>query len=204
MPDAPRDGWCATASLLAPKVTFGRKGAGPRDFKHLPFVFVQAESLVCRDFTKVLWFSRKGEVLRAMPFPALEDLDLSPETLPVPARGHFRRITADHAQFQRRLCVVDSRFTTIKMLCEGPLVWMEGSRTDDRTDTVASGGLAFAAGTPGAGCVPSLPGLRAERAALDRVPGRRGRAVGRREPDGPAAFARCSVSSLCQEKATRA
>jgi hypothetical protein len=122
---------------------------------------------------------RKGEVLRATPFPVLEDFDLSSEMLPVPARAQFPRITAGHAQFQRRVCLVDSGFTTIKMLYERPFVWMEVSRTEYRTDTVASGRVAFAAGTSGAGCVPSLPGLRSERTVLERVPGRRGSPAGR-------------------------
>ena len=131
----------------APTLTFGRKGDGPHDFKHLPFVFVQPESLVCTDFTKILWFSRKGEVLKAMPFSALKDFDISSEMLLVPAGDHFLRITADHAQLKRRVYLLDSTFTTIKMLHEGPFVWMEGSRTDYRTDTVASGGLVFVADT---------------------------------------------------------
>ena len=136
-----------TLSPLAPGLTLGRKGDGPYDFKHLPFVFVRPESLVCTDFTKIIWFSRKGEVLKTMPFSALKDFDLSSEMLLVPAGDRFLRITADHAQLKRRVHLLDSTFAAIKMLYEGPFVWMEGSRTDYRTDTVASGGLVFVADT---------------------------------------------------------
>ena len=136
-----------TISPLAPKVTFGRRGDGPHDFKHLPTVFVQPESLACTDFTKIVWFSKTGEVLRAMPFSALKDFDLSSEMLLVPVGDQFLRITADHPQLKRRVHLVDSTFNTVKMLYEGPFVWMQGSRTDYRTDTVTSGGLAFIADT---------------------------------------------------------
>ena len=136
-----------TVSPLAPRLTIGRRGDGPHDFKHLPLVSVQPESLVCTDFTKIIWFSRKGEVLRAMPFSQLKDFDLSSEMLLVPVGNRYLRITADHAQLKRRVYLADSKFTTIKMLYEGPFVWMEGSRTDYRTDTVTSGGLVFVADT---------------------------------------------------------
>jgi hypothetical protein len=136
-----------TMSPLAPTLRFGRKGDGPHDFKHLPFAFVQPESLVCTDFTKVIWFSKKGEVLRAMPFSALKDFDLSSEMLLVPVGDRFLRITADHGQLKRRVYLVNSRFTTLRMLYEGPFVWMQGSRTDFRTDTVTSGGLVFVSDT---------------------------------------------------------
>ena len=136
-----------TISPLSPKMTLGRKGEGPHDFQYLPFLFVHPQALVCTDFTKIIWFSRKGDVLRAMPFSALKDFDPSSEMFLVPTGDRFLRITADHGRLTRRVHLVDSGFTTIKMLYEGPFVWMEGSRTDYRTDTVASGGLVFVADT---------------------------------------------------------
>ncbi len=52
-----------TLSLFAPKLKFGQKGDGPHDFKYLPFVHIQPEILTCTDFSKIVWFSKKGEVL---------------------------------------------------------------------------------------------------------------------------------------------
>ncbi len=132
---------------VAPVVTFGRKGDGPHDFKHLPFVFVQPDALVCTDFTKIIWFSKNGEVRRAMPFAGLKDFDLNSEMLLVPIGDRFLRITGDHGKLKRFVDLLDSRFEFLKTLYEGPFVWMQGSRTDFRTDTVVSGGLAFVADT---------------------------------------------------------
>lgn len=50
-----------TISPFALKLKFGRKGEGPHDFKYLPFVYVQPESLACTDFTKIVWFSKKRQ-----------------------------------------------------------------------------------------------------------------------------------------------
>jgi hypothetical protein len=59
------------------------------------------------------------------------------------------RITADHDQMKRHVYLLDSNFTTIKHLYEGPFVWQEGSATDIRTDTLSSQGLVFIADTLG-------------------------------------------------------
>jgi len=136
-----------SVSALTPKVTIGQKGDGPHDFKYLPYVFVQPEALVCTDFTKIIWFSRKGEVLRAMPFSALKGFDIDSEMLLVPVGERFLRITANHGTLKRYVDLMDSAFTFVKPLYEGPFVWMQGSRTDYRTDTVASGGPVFVADT---------------------------------------------------------
>lgn len=136
-----------TVSPLTPKVTFGRKGDGPHDFKHLPYVFVQPDSLVCTDFTKIIWFSKKGDVLRAMPFSALKGFDINSEMLLVPVGDRFLRITANHETLKRYVDLMDSTFTFIKTLYEGPFVWMRGSRTDYRTDTLTADGLVFVADT---------------------------------------------------------
>jgi hypothetical protein len=131
----------------APKLRIGRKGDGPHDFKYLPHVFVQPESPVCTDFTKIIWFSRKGDVLRAMPFSALKGFDIDSEMLLVPIGDRFLRITANHRTLKRYVDLMDSTFTFVKTLYEGPFVWMQGFRTDYRTDAVASGGLVFVADT---------------------------------------------------------
>jgi hypothetical protein len=138
-----------TISPFAPKLKFGQKGDGPRDFKYLPLVSIQPESLTCTDFTKIIWFSKEGEVLKAMEFSALKDFDINSEMLLVPVKDRFLRITADHANYKRRVDLLDSGFKAVKRLYEGAFIWMQGSATDRRTDTVSSEGLVFIADTEG-------------------------------------------------------
>jgi len=138
-----------TISPFVPKLKFGRKGDGPHDFKYLPYVYIQPETLACTDFTKIIWFSKKGEVLKAMEFSELKDFDLNSEMLLIPVKDHFLRITADHDQMKRHVYLLDSKFKTIKNLYEGPFVWQVGSATDVRTDTLSSQGLVFIADTQG-------------------------------------------------------
>jgi hypothetical protein len=138
-----------TISPFALKWEVGRKGDGPRDFKYLPYVYVQPDTLACTDFTKIIWFSKKGEVLKAMEFSELKDFDLNSEMLLIPVKEHFLRITADHAQMKRHVRLLDPEFRTIKNLYEGPFVWQQGSATDVRTDTLSSQGLVFIADTLG-------------------------------------------------------
>jgi hypothetical protein len=138
-----------TISPFALKWKAGRKGDGPRDFKYLPYVYVQPDILACTDFTKIIWFSKKGEVLKSMEFSELKDFDLDSEMLLIPVKEHFLRITADHDRMKRRVYLLDPNFGTIKNLYEGPFVWQSGSATDVRTDTLSSQGLVFVADTLG-------------------------------------------------------
>jgi len=138
-----------TISPFALKWKFGRKGDGPHDFKYLPFVYVQPESLAITDFTKIVWLSKKGGVLKAMEFSELNDFDIDSEMLLIPVNEHFLRITADHDRMKRRVYLLDSKFRTIKYLYEGPFVWQTGSATDCRTDTLSAQGLVFIGDTPG-------------------------------------------------------
>jgi len=136
-----------TISPFALKLKLGRKGEGPHDFKYLPFVYVQPESLACTDFTKIVWFSKKGEVLKAMEYSDLKDFDISSEMLLIPVKEHFLRITADHDQHKRHVFLLDSKFNTIRKLYEGPFVWEAGDPIDWRTDTLSSQGLVFISDT---------------------------------------------------------
>lgn len=157
-----------TISPLVAKATFGRKGDGPNDFKHLPFVFVQPESLACTDFTKIVWFSKKGEPLNARPFSEFKDFDLNTEMLLVPFGDHFLRITGDHGRLKRFVDLVDAKFGFVRTLYEGPFVWMQGSRTDYRTDTVTSGGLVFIADTFKGFCISVFDGKGRPLRTIDR------------------------------------
>jgi len=136
-----------TISPFALKLKLGRKGEGPHDFKYLPFVYVQPESLACTDFTKIVWFSKKGEVLKAMEFSDLKDFDINSEMLLIPVKEHFLRITADHDHHKRHVFLLDSKFNTMRKLYEGPLVWEAGDPIDWRTDTLSSQGLVFISDT---------------------------------------------------------
>jgi hypothetical protein len=136
-----------TLSPFAPKLEIGRKGDGPHDFQYLPLLSIQPATMTCTDFTKIVWFSKKGEVLKAMEFSAIKDFDINSEMLLVPVKGNYLRITADHEKFKRRVFLLDPAFQTIKQLYEGPFIWMQGSATDIRTDTLSAQGLAFIADT---------------------------------------------------------
>ena len=136
-----------TISPFAPKLKFGQKGDGPHDFKYLPFAYIQPETLTCTDFTKIIWFSKTGHVLKAMEFSGLKDFDLNSEMLLIPVKKNYLRITADHDQMKRHVYLLDATFKTIKHLYEGLFIWQAGSATDCRTDTVSAQGLVFIADT---------------------------------------------------------
>ncbi len=136
-----------TISPLALKWKFGRKGDGPQEFKYLPFVYMQPESLACTDFTKIIWFSKKGEIQKAMEFSDLKDFDLNSEMLLIPVKKNFLRITADHGQHERHVFLVDSKFNTIKELYKGPFIWESNAPVHHRTDTLSSQGLVFVSDT---------------------------------------------------------
>lgn len=136
-----------TISPFSLKLKIGKKGDGPHDFKYLPFVYVQPESLACTDFTKTIWFSKKGEVLKIKDYAEFMDFDLNSEMLLFPIKEHFLRITADHGWDKRHVYLLDSGFETIKELYEGPFIWQTGLPIHYRTDTLAYKDLIFIADT---------------------------------------------------------
>jgi hypothetical protein len=130
-------------SPFALKLKVGQKGDGPHDFKYLPFVYVQPEELAFTDFTKTIWFSKTGEVLKVKEYSEFEDFDLNSEMLLIPAGENFLRITADHDRQKRHVILLDSGFKTIKELYEGPFTWRSDAPIHYRTDTLCSDGLIF-------------------------------------------------------------
>ena len=136
-----------TISPFALKLKVGQKGDGPYDFKYLPFVYVQPENLACTDFTKTIWFSKKGEVLKVKEYVEFKDFDLNSEMLLFPVQGNFLRITADHGLDKRHVYLLDSGFKTIKELYEGSFVWQTGSPILYRTDTLTFKDLIFISDT---------------------------------------------------------
>jgi len=136
-----------TLTPWALKWKTGQKGDGAREFKYLPFVFIQPDGLSCTDFTKILWLSKTGQFLKAVDFTNIKDFDIDSEMLLIPVKDGFVRITADHGLMKRRVSLLDSAFKTIKNLYEGPFVWQQGSATDVRTDTLVAGGRIYIADT---------------------------------------------------------
>ena len=136
-----------TISPFALKLKVGRKGEGPQDFKYLPFVYVQPDSLACTDFTKILWFSKKGEIIKTVEFSTFKDFDLNSEMLLIPVKEHFLRITADHGQEKRHVSLLNSEYETIKELYEGPFTWKSDAPLHYRVDTLSSQGLIFVSDT---------------------------------------------------------
>jgi hypothetical protein len=136
-----------TISPFALKAKIGQKGDGPHDFKYLPFVYVQPEALACTDFTKTVWFSKKGEVLKVKNYTEFSDFDLNSEMLLFPVKEFFLRITADHGWDKRHVYLLDSGFKTIKELYEGPFFWQTGLPVLYRTDTIAYKDLILIADT---------------------------------------------------------
>ena len=132
-----------TISPFAMKLKVGQKGDGPHDFKYLPFVYVQPEELAFTDFTKTMWFSKRGEVLKVKEYSEFKDFDLNSEMLLFPVRENFLRITANHDLKKRHVTLLDSGFETIKELYEGPFTWRSDAPIHYRTDTLCSDGLIF-------------------------------------------------------------
>ena len=136
-----------TISPFALKFKVGKKGDGPHDFKYLPFVFVQPESLACTDFTKTIWFSKKGEVLMLKEYSDFENFDLNAEMLLFPVNEHFVQITADHDLQKRHVYLLNPEFKTIKELYEGSFVWRSDAPIRYRTDTLVYKNLIFVSDT---------------------------------------------------------
>jgi hypothetical protein len=125
-----------TISPFALKLKFGQKGDGPHDFRYLPFVYVQPETLACTDFTKSLWFSKEGRVLKLKPYTEINNFSLDAEMLLIPVKDHFVKITADHGQQKRHVYLLNSEYETIKELYEGPFTWRSDAPIHYRTDTI--------------------------------------------------------------------
>jgi hypothetical protein len=136
-----------TISPFALELKMGKKGEGPHEFKYLPFVYVQPESLVCTDFTKTVWFSKKGSVLKVKEYTDFSDFDLNSEMLLIPFKERYLRITADHGQQKRHVHLLDSEWKTIKELYEGPFTWRSEAPIHYRTDTLCYKDMIFIADT---------------------------------------------------------
>jgi hypothetical protein len=140
-------------SPFALRTKIGNKGDGPHEFKYLPFVHPGPENLAVTDFTKTLWFSKNGDVLKAKEYTDFPDFDLNSEMLLIPVKENFVRITADHDKEKRHIFLLDSEFNPIKTLYEGPFIWRRGAPVHYRTDTVCRDGSIFISDTQKDFCI---------------------------------------------------
>ena len=127
-----------TISPFALKTKFGKKGDGPSDFKYLPFVHIRPDALVCTDFTKSIWFLKKGEIIKIKNYSDFENFNLQAEMLLFPVKKNYVQITADHEARKRHVFLLDSKFHTIKELYEGSFIWRTDAPIHYRTDTFVS------------------------------------------------------------------
>ena len=136
-----------TISPFALKLKVGKKGDGPNDFKYLPFVYVQPETLACTDFIKTIWFSKNGKILKVKNYADFKNFSLTAEMLLIPVRERFVQITADHEHQKRNVYLLDSEFKTIKELYEGPFTWRTDAPIHYRTDTLVYEDMIFISDT---------------------------------------------------------
>jgi hypothetical protein len=123
--------------------SFGKKGDGPRDFKYLPFVYIQKDTLSCTDFTKTIMLSPKGKIQKIKNYTDFKDFSLNSEMLLIPAGENHLRITADHKEEKRHIWLLDQNYLRIKKLYGGPFCWKMEDGRKYRTDTVVNLGKIF-------------------------------------------------------------
>lgn len=123
--------------------SFGKKGNGPKDFKYLPFVFIQKDTIFCTDFTKTITLSPKGKIQKIKNYADFNDFSLNSEMLLIPAGENHLRITADHKREKRHIWLLDRNYQPIKKLYEGPFCWKMQDGRKYRTDTAVNFGKIF-------------------------------------------------------------
>jgi hypothetical protein len=105
------------------KVQIGQKGDGPSDFKYRPLMYVYPDFIVALDYTKSLWYSREGELLKTKNYSDLEDFSTSQEMRLLPVKNHYIRIVADHELCTQSVYLLDERFEQVALLHEGLFDW---------------------------------------------------------------------------------
>ena len=105
------------------KFKIGQKGEGPSDFKYRPLVYVYSDYFVALDYTKSLWFSRKGELLRIKNYSDFPDFNTGQEMRLFPVKNHYIRIVADHDLCTQSVYLLNDKFEQISLLHEGLFDW---------------------------------------------------------------------------------
>ncbi|UCE40394.1 MAG: hypothetical protein JSV17_13150 [Candidatus Aminicenantes bacterium] len=112
------------------KFQIGQKGDGPSDFKYRPLLYVYPDSIVALDYTKTLWFSRKGELLKIKDYGDFADFNLGQEMRLLPVKNHYIRIVADHDLCTQSVYLLNDKFEQIALLHEGLFDWWPPSLRD--------------------------------------------------------------------------
>jgi hypothetical protein len=112
------------------KFQAGQKGDGPSDFKYRPLLYVYPDYIVALDYTKSLWFSRKGELLKIKNYSDFADFNLGQEMRLLPVKNHYIRIVADHDLCTQSVYLLDDGFEQIAILHEGLFDWWPPSLRD--------------------------------------------------------------------------
>ena len=112
------------------KFTIGRKGDGPSDFKYRPLLYVYPDFIIALDYTKTLWFSRKGELLKTKNYSDFADFNTNQEMRLLPVRNHYVRVVVDHDLCTQTVYLLDDHFKQIALLHEGLFDWWPPSPRD--------------------------------------------------------------------------
>jgi len=105
------------------KFKIGQKGDGPSDFKYRPLLYVYPDYIVALDYTKSLWFSRTGELLKTKDYSDFEDFSTGQEMRLLPVKNHYIRVVADHELCTQSVYLLDDRFEEVALLHEGLFDW---------------------------------------------------------------------------------
>jgi hypothetical protein len=105
------------------KFKVGQKGDGPTDFKYRPLAYVYPDCIVALDYTKTLWFSRNGELLKTKNYSDFADFDTGQEMRMLPVKNHYIRIVVDHNLCTQTIYLLDDQFHQIALLHEGLYDW---------------------------------------------------------------------------------
>ena len=117
------------------KFKIGQKGDGPSDFKYRPLLFVYPDFIIALDYTKTLWFSRKGELLKIKNYSDFADFNTNQEMRLLPVKNHYIRVVVDHDLCTQTIYLLDDQFERIALLHEGLFDWWPpGLRDPSKTE----------------------------------------------------------------------
>ncbi len=122
-------------SPLKLKFKIGQKGDGPSDFKYRPLLYVYPDYIVALDYTKSLWFSRTGELLKTKDYSDFDDFNLGQEMRLLPVKNHYIRVIADHELCTQSVFLLNDRFEQIALLHEGLFDWWPPNLRDPTKTT---------------------------------------------------------------------
>ena len=117
------------------KFQIGKKGEGLSDFKYRPLLYVYPDFIVALDYTKSLWFSRKGELLKIKNYCDFADFNTGQEMRLIPVKNHYIRIVASHDLCTQSVYLLNDKFERIALLHEGLFDWWPPSLRDPSKTT---------------------------------------------------------------------